>query len=453
MNRDSEGGSLIDGSGGHSLHAANPGRAIDGVAPDPVPLTGDSNDSALTLGVWSEKSPTGDFDLSSDSSFSLEGWIMIGGDTAPIRIASASNWQLDIKAGENAKSPGSMRLRLGDEPDPIDVLAREIELHSPEPHHFAVVWRHEGTEPGSGMLKLYYDSMEVASQSIPHSKIPASTPTSFQIGDESNPERVALDEVRFSKTAIDVSDFLTGPVEPVAIFQTKFEKAGETINQNGDTLGVMTLFGEKGMTLEALEGRQRFIVKEDWGRADIFSTEPIDMKEIGRKSYLIKWSIGPIGSRDSPSKNQFTRGQHLTLRDGKGLIKQLGDGTPRTFVDFRGISLQFKEEEFKLVADTGNEDGAAVVLTGGTFLATNESFHDGFTAILGVDGAGWTLKIDGIDFRNGKKPAREGTWSEKKLSAGNLFTADMHIGGGCSAAKNHSKFSLKSLSAEIAPIR
>ena len=453
MDGDSEGDLLIDGLGNHSLRAVVSGVSFDHVAPNPVPLSGDSNGSALTLGVWSEESPAGVFDLNSTSSFTFEGWIMIGGDTSPIQIANASNWQLDIKAGEDANSPGSMRIRLGDDTDPIDVLAREIELHSPDPHHFAVVWNHKGTEPNSGMLKLFFDAKEVAAQSIPHTQIPTLSPTSFQIGEASNSKRVALDEVRFSKVALPVQDFLTGPIDPVILFQTGFEKPGKTATRNGNTLGEMILFGAKGMTLEGLEGRQRLIVKENWGRADVFTTESINMEEIGKRSYRFTWVAGSTGSKDSPSVNKTTRGQHLTLRHGKGLLTQLGDGTARTYVDFKGISLQFINSKFQLVADTANDDGASIVLASGTFVSSNKSFHNGFTATLGVDGVGWILKIDGIEFEEGKSPKWEGSWKDKGLSPVDLFTSKMHLGAGCTSAKDHSKISLLGLSAELVPIR
>ncbi len=453
MDRDSEGDLLIDQLDKHSLRASSPGSAFEKVAPDPVPLSGDPNGSALTLGVWSEETPTGVFDLHSTSSFTFEGWIMIGGDTSPIRIATASNWQLDIKAGENADSSGSMRMRLGDDPAPIDVLAREIELHSPDPHHFAVVWAHEGPEPGSGMLRLFFDTKEVAAQSIPHRQVPTPSPTPFHIGEASNSKRVALDEVRLSRDSLNVQDFLTGPIDPVILFKTAFEKPGATATKDGGTLGGMTLFGKKGMTLEGLEGRLRLIVKENWGRADVFTTDSINMGGVGKGSYRIVWEAGSTGSKGSPSANKPTRGQHLTLREGKGMVRQLGDDTARTYVDFKGVSLQFIEERFQLVADTGNSDGASVILTSGTFSANHKSFHNGFTATLGIDGIGWILEIDGIKFVEGKSPEWQGTWKDKRISPVDLFTSEMHVGAGCSSARDQSKISLLGLSAEIVPIR
>jgi hypothetical protein len=378
---------------------------------------------------------------------------MVGGDTTPILLASSSNWRLDIKAGRNANSPGSIRFRLGDEPDSIDVLARKIQLHSLDSHHFAVAWNHKGTNPGSGTLKLFYDSRKVASLSIPHSKIAKTSPKPFQIGEASNSKRVALDELRFSKGALHVQGLLTGHIKPGTLYQTKFKKTGPTATKNGETLGEMTLFGNKGMVLKGLAGRQKLIVNQTSGRADIFTTKPISVAEITKKSYRFAWKIGATGIPSSPKINKPTHGHHLTLRDGQGLISQLGDGTLGSYVDFKGVSLQFINNTFKLLADTGSADQASILLTSGIYSATSKNFHSGFTATLEVDGNGWNLKIDQLDFDNGKQPAWKGSWSEKDLSPADLFTGNMHLGAGCTAAKDQAKISLHTLSAELVQIR
>ncbi|MFT5471273.1 MAG: diadenosine tetraphosphatase ApaH/serine/threonine PP2A family protein phosphatase, partial [Verrucomicrobiales bacterium] len=201
---------LADSGGVHPLKMLSPGRVIGNLAPDPIRLTDEANTSALTLGVWAEPEASGVFDLTADASFTFEGWLMNGGEQKPVTIAESGNWRVDVRAGADSESPGSMRFRLSGEGEPIDVMTTEIELYSPAPHHFAVVWNHADAGPEMGAPQLFYDGENVANGPIPHSRIGAPETKPFQLGSTSNPQRVALDEVRFSRVALSSARFLAG---------------------------------------------------------------------------------------------------------------------------------------------------------------------------------------------------------------------------------------------------
>ncbi len=105
MSEEADAARLEDEMEKHPLDQRNPGRKLEPLAPNPIPLSGEPNTSARALGVWSEPTASGAFDLSPESSLTVEGWMMTFREKKPIFICGTqsdpdgSGWRLDLKAG------------------------------------------------------------------------------------------------------------------------------------------------------------------------------------------------------------------------------------------------------------------------------------------------------------------------------------------------------------------
>lgn len=212
MEEESPGATLADWTGANPLQQLAPARSINALAPDVIPLTGDANAHSFTLGAWIESDPSGAFSISADRSFTFEGWIMTDKSQRPIFVAGtkageAAGWRLHLSAAKNAVARGSMRVEYQGRSAPIVIQTDEIELFDPVPHHFALVWDHDARDQ-AGKLQLFYDAAMVGQGTIEHSDL-AENVSAFRLGDSSNPDRVAIDEVRFSATALAPPDFLS----------------------------------------------------------------------------------------------------------------------------------------------------------------------------------------------------------------------------------------------------
>ena len=225
MDEDSPGESLADASGAIALKSLTAARSIDPIAPNPIPLTDEENAHSLTLASWIENGHSNTFALTAASSFTFEGWILADRPQKPIFVAGTKKglspgWRLDLSAARSSTSLGSIRLQFKGIGEPIAIQSNEIEFGDPVAHHFAVVWDHDLTGD-VGSAQIFFDGTMVAEGKIPHSEISAIQPP-FRLGDSSNPDRVAIDEIRFTTGALAPQEHLNLGRDPKAALPPAF---------------------------------------------------------------------------------------------------------------------------------------------------------------------------------------------------------------------------------------
>lgn len=215
MEEDSAGDQLVDARENHPLPAQTPGKTIGVLAPETLPANGAQNGGALSIGVWTEPSPTDTFELRADRSFTFEGWILTAKPSAPIFLAGtrsgeandSQGWHIDIRPPSNSYPDGQMAFFYDSGPEIIQALSKGVPVGNLKPHHFAAVWDHDASA-AAGEMRLFFDGDQIATAEVPHSKIPASQANPFRIGAPTNPPRIGLDEFCFSHAAYDPSAFL-----------------------------------------------------------------------------------------------------------------------------------------------------------------------------------------------------------------------------------------------------
>ena len=225
MNSESIEGDLLAGEGEVQLHRVFTAKPFEKIAPDPLPQTSVANPSSLARGAWVEKNPSGKFDLRPDASFTFEGWVLISPDQPPVFIGGTQNdndetgWRLDIKSASTAEGVGSIRFLYSNGTNTITAQNNEIPLNQATPHYFAAVWNHQSSSPESGSLEIYFDDELVNQTDIPHAEIAiaesGSSPSPFRLSSPDNPERIAMDEFRFTKGKLLPNDLLFNKPGPI----------------------------------------------------------------------------------------------------------------------------------------------------------------------------------------------------------------------------------------------
>lgn len=208
-------GELIDSKEQHNLAVTKAGSKISALAPDEIPLTKDLNSSAMSLGIWQEEKPSGAFQLSAQNSFTIEGWILTDRPRAPIFVAGTRSgknggdlgWHVDVRPASLDFPLGQMSFFYDNGPELDFALSEDVNVADLKPHHFAAVWDHDKSGK-AGEMRLYLDSKQIAAHNIPHSKIAAEQVNPFRIGAPTNPDRIALDEIRFTADALKPREFL-----------------------------------------------------------------------------------------------------------------------------------------------------------------------------------------------------------------------------------------------------
>ncbi|MFT5465216.1 MAG: putative phosphodiesterase [Verrucomicrobiales bacterium] len=246
MEPDSAGNTLVDALENHSLPAQTPGKQIGGLAPEILPANGMQNTAAVSIGVWTEPTPDGTFALLADRSFTFEGWILSAKPESPVFIAGtrsgeandSQGWHLDIRPPSNSYPNGQMAFFYDSGSEIVQALSKDLPVGDLKPHHFAVVWDHDGAA-AAGEMQLYFDGDQVASAEVPHAQIPASQANPFRIGAPNNPPRIGLDEFCFSHAAFGSSAFLnaedSGP-ELVAYYPLNDGEDGSPITGADDLI-------------------------------------------------------------------------------------------------------------------------------------------------------------------------------------------------------------------------
>jgi len=205
----------VDSLENHSLPAEIPGSGMGVVAPPAIPCNEIENTGALRVGVWTEAGAAGVFALLPDRSFTLEGWVLTASSKRPIFLAgtrsgeAAENqgWHIDIRPPSRRHRSGRMSFYYDNGPGVFQALSEDLTVADLKPHHFAAVWDHDASSE-AGEMRLYLDGELVASTMAPLSGIAKSQANPFRIGSPDNPDRIALDEIRFSRSALRPLEFL-----------------------------------------------------------------------------------------------------------------------------------------------------------------------------------------------------------------------------------------------------
>lgn len=199
----------------HPLEELSAGTGINALGPSRLSASGLDNDGALQLGVWSEASPSGEFGLRRDRSFTFEAWVLCDRVKRPVFLAGTRSgeangqqgWHIDLRPPSGSILRGQMSFFWDSGPKIVQALSEDVTLTDLRPHHVAAVWDHD-VAPDVGEMRLYLDGVEVAATKVHHSLIEGGQANPFRIGAEGNPERLAMDEVRFSRIARLPSQFL-----------------------------------------------------------------------------------------------------------------------------------------------------------------------------------------------------------------------------------------------------
>ena len=215
MNKEAAESSLVDNSGQIKLRLVRPGKGTRAIAPDPVPLNQAANDSALILGIWEEEKINGIFALDTESSYTFEGWFIADKLRRPIFLLGTRTgegednrgWHIDLRPPARGKKEEQMAFFYDSGTQRIQALAEAVKVADKKPHHFAITWNHEFSN-GEGEMALFLDGTKVAAASVAHSNIPGEQTNPLRIGSLGNKTPIALDEIRFTRKALQPHEFL-----------------------------------------------------------------------------------------------------------------------------------------------------------------------------------------------------------------------------------------------------
>ncbi|HAN82654.1 MAG TPA: hypothetical protein DCQ59_05500 [Verrucomicrobiales bacterium] len=215
MNKEAAESSLVDNSGQIKLLLVRPGKGTRAIAPDPVPLNLTANDSALILGIWQEEKADGTFALDTENSYTFEGWFIADKLRRPIFLLGTRTgegednrgWHIDLRPPARGKKGEQMAFFYDSGTHRVQALAEEVKVADKKPHHFAITWNHEFRKD-EGEMALFLDGIKVATASVAHSNIPGEQTNPLRIGSLGNKTPIALDEIRFTRRALQPHEFL-----------------------------------------------------------------------------------------------------------------------------------------------------------------------------------------------------------------------------------------------------
>lgn len=362
MEPDSIGEKLIDSKNKSSLPMLAPGKTIDGIAPSALPPHDITNTAAMSLGVWAEPSPSGKFALRADRSFTFEGWFLVAKTRKAVFLAGTRSgdandkqgWHIDIRPN------GQMCFFYDNGPQIIQALSEKLPITDLKSHHFAAVWNHDASA-GAGEMRLYLDGMKVKTAKVPHIKIPPTQANPFRIGAPKNPLKVALDEVRFSRGALRVSELLLP--KPASLV-----KEGLVLNLVGESLSKIAksvkaphqpkLVRPGGVNLLRFDGKDDFMTIPDSSALDLNAWTVISwirptggpgvvLGKVDSKSTLINYRLqvnkdGKVGSVvRGPAHNQIHRVANVNVMNRFSVVAARYDptaqGAKRITISVNGV--------------------------------------------------------------------------------------------------------------------
>lgn len=371
MEENSSGGDLIDSRGRHTLSVETPGTKLGSIAPEVVPANGKQNQSALGLGVWNETAPQGVFELRSDRSFTFEGWVITDRSRAPIFVAGTRSgdanegqgWHIDIRPPSNDFPNGQMSFFYDNGPEIFQALSGDVTVADLQPHHFAAVWDHDSSA-SAGEMRLFLDGERIAMASIPHAQIANEQANLFRIGSTTNPPRIGLDEIRFSRRAFRPSLFLSSPPE-IVLLEEDFEAPDVTGFKQKSTpsgwVGSNVGFGSTkrglidkgdGSQFSTTDGQQAFhLAYANTGLTSKVSS----VKEVltADRTYKVTFHVGAMKGEKSdylvelvafePKHDDAARGD-ASSRSRPGIVLAKSSGTTNTYDLSQKATIVFKAE-------------------------------------------------------------------------------------------------------------
>ena len=367
MEPDSAGGALIDAMKEHPLPAAKPGAPIGGLAPSPIPANGLENSAALGIGVWAEPTPANAFALAADRSFTFEGWILTAKPRGPIFVAGtrsgeandSQGWHVDIRPPSKEFPNGQMAFFYDHGPAFVQALSEDLTVADLNPHHFAAVWDHDASAV-AGEMQLFFDGDLVASTEVSHAQIPAAQANPFRIGAPTNPPKIGLDEVRFSRAALGPWAFLNenpGP-DMVAYYPLNDGAAGTPV-EGADDLIDDPDHPARDATVEGGGGTWM----QDPQRGVVFSTTEGDRLNLGTQGINLDdgftWSfwVKVAGS------NQTDQGADVVIGTRNGAPwHKLQAGGSSTWTNLNGYQVPY--DAWSHVAYCGDTTGVRIYIDG-----------------------------------------------------------------------------------------
>ncbi len=229
MDKKSADSALVDDSGQIKLLPLRSGKGTRPVAPNPVPLNQAENDSALILGIWQEEKVDNIFALNAGNSFTFEGWFIADRLRRPVFLLGTRTgegednrgWHIDLRPPARGSRNEQMAFFYDSGTKRVQALAEAVKVADKEPHHFAIVWNHEASKD-EGEMKLFLDGAEVAAAKVAHSDIPGEQINPLRLGGPDNNTPLALDELRFTRKALQSHEFLLKtPVLGVTMIKSK----------------------------------------------------------------------------------------------------------------------------------------------------------------------------------------------------------------------------------------
>ncbi|MFK7849826.1 MAG: metallophosphoesterase family protein [Akkermansiaceae bacterium] len=362
---------LHDSKNRHSLNEVSKGSTFKPLGPARLPTTGVENEGGMKLGVWVEAEPSGDFALRADRSFTLETWLLSDRVSSPVFLAGTRSgelneqqgWHIDLRPPGGSVRRGQMSFFWDSGPAMTQALSEDLNVTDLKPHHIAAVWQHDYSKD-MGEMRLYLDSEQIASTTVPHSQIPGTQVNPFRIGAVGNPERLAMDEVRFSRAALDPLEFLGA--------------APQSMSKNGDWLEKTNWTSGK-----LPSGEQTAVIGPGVKAAAAKAVPAFTGDLVLRKNASLHVSDAGIGAiPKAPARLIFKEGSKLVVGSGQNL-QSFGpivlDGKAEIW---GGVSTQGHHTTRLLEGEVTGDQGLALIGVNNNIfrLAAKNSFTGGFLA-------------------------------------------------------------------------
>lgn len=219
---------LVDQKGQVYFLPVQNGKTIKALAPDPVPGNQAENSAAKQLGIWQEEKSENHFALRADQSFTFEGWFFIGNIRKPVFLFGTRSgqddgrgWHLDLRPGALGQKGQSISFFYDSGKEQTQAIAEDVQLADGTAHHFAIVWDHDKSSD-QGAMQVYLDGEQVASTMLPHTQVSGEQFHPLRVGADFNPDKVGLDELRFTRRSLQAHEFLMrGEIRGVTLVKSE----------------------------------------------------------------------------------------------------------------------------------------------------------------------------------------------------------------------------------------
>ena len=319
MDEGADAESLVDTTGKISIPTLGKGEVMPPVAPDEIPLNRVRNPSAFKVGIWEEKKPSNLFELTPAFSFTFECWFLCERIRKPVFLVGTRSgeaeggrgWHLDLRPPTGGRREGQMSFFYDSGEKMTQALASAVNVADLKPHHAAVVWDHNASKD-AGEMRLFLDGEQVAAKLLLHKMLFAKQANSFRIGAEGNPDRLALDELRFTRRALAPHEFLLRQSVVGVTFKASNSKSRDSWSQPSNW--------ERG----AVPGKGDNVVIGSGLVAQVEKVAPARYEGalvLKEKSQVVLWdNFGLDALPKSPAVLVMNQGSQLILRSNKNAV-------------------------------------------------------------------------------------------------------------------------------------